>query len=169
MFNGNVLMRSRAARSRAVTKVTPSPATPCWRAISNSTCTRGSVVWTRCPRPGSAGALLDGPLDGASRGILDADAVAAGLCDGVIDEHHAAFAGAAVIVADRENAGGDRRRERLAVPGCRQSGGGARRRAGAVVGDADQDGIEQLRSPALGSRPRCSRKIVSVNGRASAR
>ena len=96
------------------------------------------------PETWQAGVVLDGAIDGARRGILDADAVAAGLCDGGSDEHHTAFAGAAVIVADGENAGGNRCREGLAIPGGRQARGGARRRAGAMVGDTDQDGIEEL-------------------------
>ena len=144
MFNGNGLMRSRATRSRAVTKVTPSARDAVLaRHLEQHRDARIGGM-NAMPETWQAGVLLDGPIDGASRGILDAYAVAAGLCDGGIDEHHAAFAGAAVIVADRENAGGNRCREGLAIPGGRQPRGGARRRASAMVGDADQDGIEEL-------------------------
>ena len=65
------------------------------------------VTETRQPGP-----LLDGPVDGAARGIVETDAVAARLVDDVVDEDHAAFAGAAVIVADGKDSGGNRRRRR---------------------------------------------------------
>ena len=59
------------------------------------------------------------------------------------DQLHAARAGAAVLVADREDAGGDRGGQRLAVARRGEPRRRARRRAGAVIGDADQDRVEQ--------------------------
>ena len=90
------------------------------------------------------GVLLNGPVDGAGRGIVQADALAARLFDGVLDEDHAPFAGAAVIVTDGEDAGGNRRREGLAIPGGGQPRGRAGGSTRAVIGNADQDGIEEL-------------------------
>ena len=59
------------------------------------------------------------------------------------DQLHAAEAGAAVLVADGQDAGGDCRRRRLPVARRRETRRRARRRPGAVVGDADQDRVEQ--------------------------
>ena len=52
--------------------------------------------------------------------------------------------GAAVFVANREHAGGDRGGHRLAVAGRHEPRGGAGWRAGAVIGDADENRVEQL-------------------------
>ena len=55
------------------------------------------------------------------------------------DQIHAARAGAAVLVADRQHAGGHRRRQRLAIARRGEPRRRAGRRAGAMVRDADQD------------------------------
>ena len=85
-----------------------------------------------------------GPFDGAGGGVVYRDPVAAGFLGSLPDQRHAALAGAAVFVADREDAGGDRRRQRLPVARRGEARGGAGRRAGAVIGHADEHGVEQL-------------------------
>ena len=71
------------------------------------------------------------PAD-APRSSSDSDRVRAPIEPGR-DQLHAGFAGAAVLVADGEHAGGDGRGQRLAIARRREPRRRARRRAGAVV------------------------------------
>ena len=140
----------------------PASAAPC----SNSTATRGS---TSCARGGRdrAAALLrrwpprpDAPrrlarVASLSRARRSRPAAISSMQIG---------AGAAVLVADRQDAGGDRRRD--ATAGCPRPPAAPRRTTARRRRDRPTPiriASSSRRSPGDGSRPRCSSTIVSVN------
>ena len=81
--------------------------------------------------------------------LLEGAAVAPRAFEAGGDQLHAAGARAAMLVADRQHARRNGGRGGLAVAGRREPRRRARRRAGAVIGDADQDGVHE---PPLGRR-----------------
>ena len=125
--------------------------------------TRGSVVCTRWPRPGSAVPLARASSIARAAAVLDRFACRPPSPSLLGDHLHTAFAGAAVFVANREDAGGNGGGHRLAVAGRRQPGGGAGWRAGAVIGRRRPESRRAAPFARVGSRPRCSRKTVSTN------
>ena len=137
---GGLALRARAHEARCRRR----RACSCRRG-SNSTATRGSTSCARDGRdPGSRRFARTASSTSSRRAASSgASSVARAALEACRDQLHAARAGAAVLVADREDAGGDRRGERLPVARGREPRRRARRRAGAVIGHADQDGVEQ--------------------------
>src|SRR5436305_4740417 len=84
-----------------------------------------------------------GFVDEADRDLVEWDASLASGLQAALDQLHAARTGAAVLVADGQNAGCDRRRQRLPVARNRQASRRTRRRAGAMIRDADEDRVHQ--------------------------
>ena len=105
---------------------------------------------TRWPNPGSRVPRGSSPRRRARCAVSGNDSpLAPRALEPRRNQLHAGRSGAAVLVADGEDAGRDRRRRRLAIAGRREPRRGARRRAGAVVRRPDQDRVDQ---PALGRR-----------------
>ncbi len=103
------------AASSARANRMPSPSRPASCARSNRTATRGSIFeCTRCPKPGSRVLRLlrfvdqFAPRPRRTNGCRRARGTRP-----CLDQLHAARSRAAVLVADREDAGGDRRGRRL--------------------------------------------------------
>ena len=88
----------------------------------------------------------------------------AGVLDAGRDHLHAGGAGAAVLVPDGQQPGGDGRGQGPAIAGGGQPRRRARRRARAVIRHRDQHGVQQpALSGAVGSRERWSRNNRSAN------
>ena len=144
ILSGIGLIPAAIAASSARANRMPSPSRPASFASPKMTATRGSIAeCTRCPNPGSRAFARFASPTSSRRGRVERTAARARAVEALPDQLHAARSRAAVLVADREDAGGDRRGRRLAVARRGQPRRGAGRRAGAVIRASHQDGVEE--------------------------